>query len=392
MKILHIIPDDKFWQAPVNIFGQTECENEFVCVVSSDCKSFSYIATDKIKMVQEMETGRLWMRSDVDVFMFHSLSSRYYDYVLSVPKSKKVIVASWGFDIYYSQEGCPPIIPLEVYKPMTKRLMQQVDRLPVGTRLKRKIKEILHKKKYLKIKEKKERNIAIWTDKQKKVIERIDYFSSVLPIEYEMMKTNPSFRAEYFPFQYTGRHTADKQIRIDVNKANDILLGNSAGPSNNHLDVLHLLKERKINNKLYVPMAYGEERYRKCVEDYLLANKWNCFIQKEMMLRADYIETLSNCRVGVFGHVRQQSLGNVVLCLLQGSKVFLYKDSVAYKYFKSIGCIVFSIDDELTQEAISAPLSEDEIQLNKSRLEVFTIDVVMPKLTESLRKIECSMD
>ena len=51
--------------------------------------------------------------------------------------------------------------------------------------------------------------------------------------------------------------------------------------------------------------------------------------------------------------------------LWQGSKVFLSETSVNFKYFKSIGMIVFSIQSDLTLKSINRSLSMEEKKNNR---------------------------
>lgn len=388
MKILHIIPDDKFWRSVIQLFDMTDYDNEYVSIVNDDCQQFEYITTERIKLIHEKEASFVWNRLDVDVFMFHSIPEKFYDNVLAIPQNKIIIASSWGYDIYYPQGICPPLVSLDLYREKTLKLLTDMNKVPCVKRIKKSIKHILFHKKYKKISAQHEIEQKQSIIKQRKVLDKIDYWATVLPIEYELLKSNLHFRAQYFPFQYTSRRIETILNTIDTAKADYILLGNSSDPSNNHLDLMKLLKDRGITNKLYIPLAYGNKRYRDFVKQYVASNSLDCIIQEDMMPFELYKEKLLRCRVGVFGHIRQQAIGNVSQCMLLGCKVFLYKDSVAYKYFKSIGCVVFNIENDLTDQSISIPLTSGEIELNRKKLEIFTIDSVLPKMNAVLQKME----
>ena len=104
-------------------------------------------------------------------------------------------------------------------------------------------------------------------EKQNKVLERIDYCSTVLPAEYDFLLTHPHFHAKYFPFQYVRR--SDSNISQVEELGNDILVGNSADWSNNHFDIIDLIKHRGIDNTLYFSAAYGDNKCRETLVDYL---------------------------------------------------------------------------------------------------------------------------
>lgn len=127
-------------------------------------------------------------------------------------------------------------------------------------------------------------------------------------------------------------------------------------------------------------MAYGDNLYRDRVREYLKSHAVESEIQNELMPIGEYRQKLLNCRVAIFGHIRQQAVGNIMICMRSGMKVFLFKDSVAFKFFKSIGSFVFSIEDELTKEEIRKPLTEKEKEVNIRNLGRFSIEGIIDRL------------
>ena len=73
MKILHIIPDDKFWESPIQLFSTLKVSNEYICFVDNDFVSYKYIKTQSIQPVYISDSDSICKRDDVDVFMFHSM-------------------------------------------------------------------------------------------------------------------------------------------------------------------------------------------------------------------------------------------------------------------------------------------------------------------------------
>ena len=107
------------------------------------------------------------------------------------------------------------------------------------------------------------------------------------------------------------------------------------------------------------------------------------------MERAEYISFLTHCKALVLGCMRQQALGNITLMLSQGSKVFLYKDSVNYKFLHKEGFVVFTIEDDLTNENINTPLTEQEIATNRSKMDdLFGYENVKMRLAKFLSEME----
>lgn len=161
-------------------------------------------------------------------------------------------------------------------------------------------------------------------------------------------------------------YSFDKSKSLNPEGRN-ILLGNSASVTQNHIDFL--IQNRKTllkqSNKVICPISYGSKRYAKTVEligKMLLPNRIEFikdYIDYEM-----FIENLRSCSYAVFNNQRAQAMGTVLLCFKMGMKVFLPKDSAMYSYFKSIGLEFFPISN-FTPE-IQDPLNEALILKNQS--------------------------
>lgn len=380
MRVLHVIPDDKFWTTIKTMFDLVSVQNEFFCIVNHDSPKTRFVDPVRVSVVSKGKAHSLWSRDDVDVFIFHSIPFEYYDYVLSINCKIPVIVVSWGFDIYSPQMGCPPLLPLVLYKTKTASLLKAKDRSwTLFSQTKRLLKYCLDREyRVNRITEREQIHERIILQQQ--VLNRINYWATVLPNEYDLLRDHLGVKALPFPLHYTYRHLSDTIQTIDFAKAEWILVGNSADPSNNHLDILELLDRRSIRSHLFIPLAYGEDKYRDAVVDYVKTHSLACDIQTELVPREEYKIKLMNCRAAVFGHIRQQAIGNINICMLQGIKVFLYKDSVAYKFFKSLGSFVYSIEDDLFLEELLKPLTKEQNELNRKNLDWLSLDDVIPKV------------
>lgn len=221
---------------------------------------------------------------------------------------------------------------------------------------------------------------------QKALLSRIDYMSTVLPSEYEMLSQLEGFHAEYFPFQYAFKDDFSYGDMYD--NADKILLGNSATETNNHLDIIALLNKRNIKNECILPCSYGSSEYLQKLKQSLLGHHKNLRIIENFLPQAEYATLLCSCRVGIFGHLRQQAVGNILICMLHGSKVYLYRDSIAYKYFSKAGYYVYTIEDDLTEENVNTLMTKKERELNrKLALKQFTFTPVLDRLDNFLFQV-----
>lgn len=126
-----------------------------------------------------------------------------------------------------------------------------------------------------------------------------------------------------------------------------ILVGNSADPSNNHMDILDALsKYRGENIKIIVPLSYGNPKHREAVCDYgrqLFGEKFVPLLQ--YMELDDYIGLLAGIDIAVYAHRRQQAFGNKITLLGMGKKVFMRPESTLWQVFSSRDIKVFDVSE-----------------------------------------------
>lgn len=385
-KLLHIVPDDIFVDCAIDLFDSTAVQNRYVCLVDSTPCLFKCIkSTIKVDCVLISDADTLWNDSSVDLFCFHTLDYYNYRYVLSIPMEKKVLWLSWGYDLYEKVSVCPPILRESCFKPLTRRFLGYKS---WKTYIKEWLHLALHPNTSIKKLYKSKRAECMAIRLQRQVLERVDYISTVLPIEYDMLRKNTGARAQYFPFQYSSRKKTQDVPQMSK-KADAILVGNSATMTNNHLDILSLLEQRGITNVIQMPLSYGDEYYAEYLKQVAASSKLKINPILNFMEKEEYMSFLTHCKALVLGCVRQQALGNVLMMLSQGSKVFLYEDSIDYKYLKSAGLVVFTIENDLTKENMNTPLTGQEIVINRKKIdELWSRENVLMRLNRFLMEME----
>lgn len=145
-----------------------------------------------------------------------------------------------------------------------------------------------------------------------------------------------------------------------------IIVGNSCSFTGNHLGVLHRLKELKIDSKIIVPLSYsGNTKYKNIIVKYGNQTFGNKFIPITDFLHIDeYNKLLLSANVFIYGSLRQEAVGNILIALYLGGKVFLYPSNPLLEFYKSIGIKIFSID-ELPNNDLKVLLPTEEILNNK---------------------------
>ena len=79
---------------------------------------------------------------------------------------------------------------------------------------------------------------------------------------------------------------------------------------------------------------------------------------------SDYYKIIDGCSVAIFGHIRQQAIGNIFRMFYTGKKILLYKNSIAYNYFQKKNLHLFTIEDDLQASIFEAPLSIEKQKIN----------------------------
>lgn len=387
LSIVHILPNDKF--SPINIFDGTESKNTYYCVVGEG-SDIAYLDKNRVQSITHEKLLETCKTLEVDMIIFHSLTSQWYNLVLALPTSVKVVWALWGYDMYYANRPYRPIYEMQLFKPRTYRWQSKQDKKPLIKRISHCIKRILY---YSSYKQKQRANIEVAQNTQNiqnRVLERIDYCAPIFINEMELLAKNKHFHAQYFPLQYSRWHVNDDFGSVDyLEKATYIQLGNSADTAGNMLDVLALLKKRRITNTVYLPMAYGDEEYKNAVSDFISEHKMDAIIQDKMIPYEEYYQILQNCRVAIYGHLRQQASDSIHMSLLRGNKVFMYRDSVGYQYYKRAGFYIYDVESDLTAENIAELLTEEQIAHNRKLvLETVSVEEVTKRVDKSLKEIE----
>lgn len=348
IRVLHITQDDKFFDGVYSSFESDErLQNKAILSVNIvENYKFRYIKhTDKIVLLDEKGMGGFLRDGQYDVVFFYSLPPSNYKYFQYIPKEKKIIWWCWGYEIYGGYMGMPPIIPInKSYLSLTEKL---------GPDAPHTLKEYLKSIKYSLNRGKNIRRLE-------KILPRIDYFQPVLPIELQLMKQVPGFKAK--EFYYPRLFSTWKLDNTQINPKGSVFFGNSATYSNNHLDVWERIRHFIPQGRTVIlPISYGDKRYARLLQKKIKSTIHDIRFLVEMMPFADYFNLVNECSYAVYGVLRQQAMGNIYQSLQKGAKVFLYRDSLVYKDLVENGFVVYAIDD-IDEQSFVTPLTEEELE------------------------------
>lgn len=228
-------------------------------------------------------------------------------------------------------------------------------------------------------------------------LNKITFFSSVIPNEKYIVGKYLSPKAKYLNFNYGSLEGLfDNDEDNYCVKGDAILVGNSADSMNNHLPIVSYLSKLKLNNrKIILPLSYGIEKHYL---DYLL-NYCNSKLGanfnpiNELLTKQNYLELISQCSVVIMNHYRQQGLGNILISIWMGAKVFISQKSPLFTFLKELGIVIYSVEKDLYKNKTALKKLDITHQvLNRKILKsYYTQNIVLSrtrKLIEDIRNFK----
>lgn len=352
MKAAHIVDDEKFIDFCMDMFDWLPgAENTYFHISSAGTEKPRYIRqVDRLTIRQESyfhsEEFHAQVR-DFDCLILHCLDLRKMKIAARLPRGVKVLWSGWGADYYDRITGSRG----QLYDAETARLLNSwsyrlaaAGGLPIDA-LKSLIRP-LRRRLYL-------------DPLFSRAMRRIDYFSSPIPEDYELLSAavGRDFKAQFAQIKY-GTLESLVHNEADQVEAGHILIGNSATASNNHLDVFKLISHCELGDaEIVVPLSYGDSFYR---ERILKAGK-GTFGSKfrpivDFLPIHKYDAVISKCSVAIMGHRRQQGLGNILALLYRGARVYLNEANPLYGHLAKLGIHLFALRDLGEMKAVDTGL------------------------------------
>lgn len=368
VKIANIVKDDKFIDSLFDSMAllNDKWENDYLLVRNSKPDSYKYIKNaDRIIFVKSDSIIDYLDDKKYDAVFLHSLPSFPIESIPNINKRIKVFWFAWGWDIYQLPKS-KPFIRLELIKKETQKELDKLNN-PIVTQKSKSLKDYLRPIKYIFCDSPTNKVVRQYYN----AVKRVDYFSGILEYEYDLMKSVKGFRAKRVIFKYASRHNLENSDVAELYKGHNLLIGNSAASTNNHLDIIPFIKKLNLGErKIIIPLSYPNTK--EYIED--IANAYhqefgeNVIVLKDFMPAQEYSKLISSCSVAIFFMERQQAIGNITLALKNGCKVFLSETNPVYSYYKDLGMKLFSVQQDLVQSEIDSPLSNEDIDNNREIL------------------------
>lgn len=195
---------------------------------------------------------------------------------------------------------------------------------------------------------------------------KVTHAATLVEPDVALVKQYLNKRVHQIPLSFSG--IEDFLSVQQAAKTNSIQIGNSGDPANNHIEMLRLLKSCHVKNELFMPVAYGSKKYLDVLPSACreLFDEHQLILQTELMDKHTYFTHIATTGFAVMGHLRQQAFANLIALFYFGTKVFMRDKNPLFKTFREWGLYVYSVERELSVEALQQPLDETMRQHNRS--------------------------
>jgi len=153
---------------------------------------------------------------------------------------------------------------------------------------------------------------------------------------------------------------------FSINKS-EIMVGHSGAPILNHFEVIKKLEQLKVQNPLYVPLAYGNPAYIKALKAKINSSIVSLSIdcQETFLGKEKYYNRINNIGYFILNSHCQQALGNIFFFLWVGTKVFLNKETSSYKTMKRKSFFIYNVDDHLNMDGLKPLTAQQKDHIRK---------------------------
>lgn len=356
---MHIVKDEKFLDAAFQQFEEV-VPGANTYILPENKLPIRYLkAFQPIRISKWAFLDRSFIKSleEYDAVILHSMTDFALALLIRASANVKFVWIGMGYD-YYDLIYTDPSDMLESETlNVVKKVLPEYRRKRASKLLRQILKRILYTK----------------GKSKEALIQRVELFCPVLLSESGILENK---LGRFWPKSVAWNYGAQSFV-IDSDDPSEtscvnILVGNSATPTNNHLEVFNILRNISLppDCKVIVPLSYGDTRYRNEIlrlgEDILGGNFYPIL---EFLDFKDYSELIKTCSVVIMNHRRQQGAGNVTLGLYFGAKVFLNSVSPLFEFYKDKGFIIYSVEElksELEQGINS--LSKELAAMNRNSL------------------------
>lgn len=347
--LLHLFDDEKVVNRCIGMFEKAlPNQNVFVCI--ADANNLKHVKQNgNVFFYKDGDTFDKDILKNIDAVIIHFLNCQKVQFVQNyVDKACPCYWVVWGADLYshilfYHNY---PLIHDKSFIDNRRRFLKFLSLFGYRGNTYKKLTNFIK-------------------NRVTHIVSSVDYDLMKLYLGNTIDKKQQVKEFEYYPLETVLGDLMDASI-----VSNDILIGNSASLSNNHLYAFKYLSKLNIGNRRVItPINYaGNENYKSHVIKYgKLFFKDNYFPLLNFLPLQEYNNIITKTSVCIFANWRQEAWGNVVVALYLGAKVFISKKSSLNQYLHKKNYVIFDLED-MTQSDIDSNLKKKEIEHNRALL------------------------
>ena len=210
---------------------------------------------------------------------------------------------------------------------------------------------------------------------RKHAIKKVKYFvPDSMYDEYPLLlQYYPQYKhLEYREFfYYPINQVVDETIKGELCHGNNIIVGHSGSFTGNHIEVIDLLSQIELGNRqIKFPLSYGgSQNYRSYIVKYgkgKLKDKFTAVT--DYMPLEEYNNFLLDASFYIYNNYRQEAVGNILVTLYFGGKVFLSDKSPLFSFYKRLGLVIYGVS-ELSKKSLSLPIDGESVINNRRIIE-----------------------
>ncbi len=211
------------------------------------------------------------------------------------------------------------------------------------------------------------------------VIQRIGYLLTYIPGDVALARQWYGATGQYQEcLMYMSNIYKELVTPSKTGSVVNILVGNSADPTNNHLEVFEKLAAGENENMMiYCPLSYGgiDGDYAKNIAKKgteLFGERFVALV--DFMPFEKYLILLGQIDIAVFAHKRQQGMGNTITLLGLGKKVYMHSDVTSWLLLDGLDVKVFDF------RMLDLVQIDDKTQIiNKNKIRKYFSEAMLSK-------------
>lgn len=353
---LHLLPDEKIINRTIEIFEHVFPEgNKYVIFSRTD--SCRYVSEgQKNVFVAKPDSIEFWGAignvKQYDSVIIHLMTSYAIDFINKI-EHPSIYWIEWGVDLFdnmleprgFKMYFDEKIMFKYVYKSIKRRLAHKYCKFLFPSRA------------------------------TKNAIKKVKYFvPDSMYDEYPLLlKFYPQYNHLQYRefFYYPINQVVDSSIKDEFCHGRNIIVGNSGSFTGNHFEVIDILSKIDLGNrKVKFSLCYGgSEQYRADVVKMgqeMLGNKFEALTSYIPLDK--YNQYLLDASFYIYNNYRQEAVGNILVALYFGGKVFLSDNSPLLTFYKKMGLVIFPVS-ALSDDILNHRLDKESVWKNRELIE-----------------------